>query len=146
MTDKYTRTFADFNNHPWPGKMLPEYFEYIRNAGDGYMGMQAMIQGAMSAYGPYHVIEGCEYVAPGVATEWTGSVGYVMYSGLIRQVPAASGALSDGSYLIYNSDGSFGTTGALARKSFSSTCRASARSRSALTSAVLLPISLSASL
>jgi hypothetical protein len=113
MTNKYTRTFADFNNHPWPGKILPQEFEQIANAGDGYMGMQGMIQGAMSAYGPYHVIEGCEYVSPEVATEWTGGEGYVMYSGIIESVPAASGDLSAvGSYLIYNADGTFDTTGA----------------------------------
>lgn len=113
MTNKYTRTFADFNNYPWPGKILPEYFEYRRDAGDSNMGLQAMTQGALSAYGPYHVIEGCEYQSPGVATEWTGSVGFVMYSGLIREVSAASGDLAAaGSYLIYNGDSSFDVTGA----------------------------------
>ena len=113
MTDRYTRTFADFENHPWPGKILPEYFEQIANAGDGNAGLQRMIHGAISAYGAYHVIEGVEYVAPGVPTEWTGSVGYVMVSGLIRSVVAASGALSSaGEYLIYNVDGTFAVTGA----------------------------------
>lgn len=113
MTDRYTRTFADFENHPWPGKILPEYFEQIANAGDGNAGLQRMIQGALSAYGAYHVIEGCEYQSPGVPTEWTGSIGYMMYSGLIKSVAAASGALSAaGSYLIYNSAGTFAVTGA----------------------------------
>lgn len=112
MTDRYTRTFADFENHPWPGKILPEYFEQIANAGDGNAGLQRMIQGALSAYGPYHVIEGCESQSPGVPTEWTGDAGYMMYSGLITSVAAASGALSAaGSYLIYNSDGTFAVTG-----------------------------------
>jgi len=114
MTDKYTRTFADFNNHPWPGKMLPEYFEHSPTIGDGYKGTQGMAQGALSAYGAYHVIEGCEFQSTGdVATEWSGSVGYAMFSGLIKVVPAASGALTDaGSYLVYNNNTTFDVTGA----------------------------------
>lgn len=109
MTDKYTRTFSDFSNYPWPGKILPQYFEH-GNYADGYRGTQGMLQHIVSAYGAYHIVEGPTGTIDG--TEWTGAAAYGMFSGTVKELAAASGDLDDsGEFLIYNSDGSFAVTG-----------------------------------
>ena len=110
MTNKYTRTFSDFANYPWPGKILPEYFEHP-NYSDGYRGIQGMTQGIISSYGAYHIVEGASPTIAG--TEWTGTAAYGMFSGVIKLLTAASGNLvAAGSYLVYNVAGTFAVTGA----------------------------------
>lgn len=110
MTNKYTRTFSDFANYPWPGKILPEYFEHP-NYSDGYRGIQGMTQGIISSYGAYHIVEGASPTIAG--TEWTGTAAYGMFSGVIKLLAAASGNLAAaGSYLVYNVAGTFAVTGA----------------------------------
>lgn len=110
-SNKYTRDFEDYNSYPWPGKNMPAFYDHKEDAGDGNPGLQRMIQGYVSAYGPYHVIEGCAPTIDG--TDATGAAGWVMYSGSIVQVAADSGKdLSTNLFLMINSDGTWGTTGA----------------------------------
>jgi hypothetical protein len=37
------RDFNDFLNHPWPGKIFPELFNDVEDAGDGWPGLQACL-------------------------------------------------------------------------------------------------------
>jgi len=93
MTDKYTRDFSNFQGYPWPGKNMPEYYDWMVDAGDGSAGLQWMIHQAMSAYGPRHVISGMQ-VSIENATGITIEAGYYMYDGQIKSTPKITGSTS----------------------------------------------------
>ena len=43
-TNDKERDFADFSNQAWPGKILPEYFNNVSDAGDGNPGLQRAVR------------------------------------------------------------------------------------------------------
>lgn len=108
MTDDYTRDFRKFEEYPFPGKNLPEYYDHLSDAGDGYPGLQHMIHHAISAYGPRHFIEGSGVID---GLDVTGSNGYVMFDGDILEVSETDTTLSsDGDYFIVDQNGDYVNT------------------------------------
>lgn len=108
-TNRYTRTFSDFGNYPWPGKIMPEYFEQ-GNYEDGYRGTQGMTHGIISSYGAYHIIEGADPTIDG--NKWTGAACYAVMSGIVKEFAGASGIIAETSgFLIYNQAGTWAVTG-----------------------------------
>ena len=115
MTDKYTRDFSNFGEYPWPGKNMPEYYDWKVDAGDGNGGIQWMIHNALSTYGPRHVIEGID-IQTGAANSVTGTAGYYMWDGQIRSTSGLSGVIAANqyAYISGNNDGLYFTnTGTL---------------------------------
>lgn len=83
--NKYQRDFRKFHELPHGGQPLPEYFDNIPDAGDGNPGIQYMIQHAISAYGPRHIIEGID-ISSGDVGYLTGGTGYYMWDGEIKRL------------------------------------------------------------
>jgi len=112
QTDKFTRNYSDFSNYPFPGRNLPSYYDHLENAGDGNPGLQYMMQKAISAYGPRHVVSGIQ-VQTGATNSVTGTVGYYMWDGEIKQWNAKSGVIAANQYAYISGDGTlnFASTG-----------------------------------
>ena len=88
-TNKYTRDFYDWKNLPFKNAIMPQLFDHVENAGDGYGGLQYMIHLLVSKYFPRHVVEGIQVT--GNVNSFSISEGWVMIDGEVVHYDGASG-------------------------------------------------------
>jgi len=101
-THKFNREFRNFADHPWPGKIIPNYFDDLEDAGDGKAGLQYINNKVHGAFQNLIVVEDVIYTSG--ANDMSG--GYVFHTTGFLQVPdailsGASGDAAGGSQYVY---------------------------------------------
>lgn len=112
VTSKYEREFRNFSDHPWPGKIIPNYFDNLEDAGDGKAGLQWINNRVHAAFYNKLVVEDVVYTSG--ATHMSG--GYVFHTTGFLQVPTATlAACSGDQYVFVSGDGSGYVTSSAAK-------------------------------
>jgi len=104
-SNKYERDFTAQGNLKRPGRIDLRIFQNVPNAGDGFGGIQYMLQGIIGGLFSAFVIEDCEYNGSDAI-----NAGYVCLNGQVVKVLSQNKTVNNNEYLYVDEDGIVQTT------------------------------------